>query len=132
MVNQSASGVVEQFIQRDARGVVDMKRTLKAFEEFVRAELKATEDIKPTILQELREYNRLGEGMLVAYTLHALHLPNNGENVKKIQIGIKELEAQGVIKYQTNDVGTRKGRNSGWMMVGAARTLPAPPLANVG
>lgn len=110
------AGVVSSFFQMAPNGTVDVKKTLKVFEESVRAHLKAQEDIKPAIVQELKERGRIGEMTLVTFTLHALKLPSTGENQERIKAAIKDMEATGTIVYQTNDSGTRRGRNAGWTL----------------
>lgn len=114
----SSSVSVQQFLAFAPNGSVDMKRTLKSFEDYVRAQLKAHEELKPTILSELQQYKRIGEQALVMFTLHALKLPTSSDNIDKIKAAIKSLEESGQIVYNTNESGTRKGKNAGWMLAG--------------
>src|ERR1700743_1643138 len=71
----SGTSIIAQFLQYTPAGQVDLRKTVKVFEDFVRAQLKAQEDIKPTIIEELRNYGRVGEMTLVTFALHALKLP---------------------------------------------------------
>lgn len=116
METTGTNSSVSQFFQYAQNGTVDIRKTVKAFEDAVKEQLKAQEAIKPTIVQELKEWKRLGEMTLVANTLHALHLPNTGGNVEKVRMALKDLESGGKITYQTNEAGSRKGRNAGWTL----------------
>ena len=113
------TSAVAQFLQYTPQGTVDLKKTMKFFEDHLRAALKAQEDIKPTILQLLKEYPKLGEGSLIAFTTYALKMPKSGETDEIIKSAIRDLEAANQIAYQTNDNGTRKGKNSGWKLATA-------------
>lgn len=122
MNNTISNSSVQQFLAFAPNGTVDMKKTLKAFEDHVRSALKAHEELKPTILNEVKEYKRIGEQALVMFTLHALKMPTSSENVDKIKAAIKDLEGAGQIVYNTNESGTRKGKNAGWMLASEAQS----------
>jgi len=107
---------VQGFFAFGPSGVVDVRKTVKNFEDALKAHLKAQEDLKPAILQELREYKRLGELKLINYTMHALRMPSTTESEERVKAAIKDLEADGTITYTVNESGTRKGKNAGWVL----------------
>lgn len=110
---------VAAFIVPGSKGEVDMKKTLGRFQSAVESYVKENAELKPTVLAELQQYNILGEGRLIQFTMHALKLPVNNESQERVKSAIKELESAGKIVYHTNDNGTRKGRGAGWAIAGA-------------
>ena len=110
----------QRFVQYDTKGAVDVKKSMKSFEEAFTSWVKEQSDIKPAILAELENYGKLGEGELIYYVTHALKLRPTKENVERVQSGLAELAKAGKISYKTNENGQRKGRGTGWQLKEAA------------
>lgn len=105
-----------QYLQYTPKGQVDLKATMKSIEENLRGVLAAHEALKPTIIAELKEYKRIGNANLCNYVLHTLKMHATGENVSRVELAIKDLEAAGAIVYQTSEGGAKKGRTAGWIL----------------
>lgn len=110
------NAVFQSFVVYMPNGAVDMKKSVKAFEENFTAWCKEQTDLKPAILQELTNYKRLGEGKLVNFTLHQLQLQPTKENVDRITNALQELQRAGKIHYKTTESGKRRGRGAGWVL----------------
>jgi len=110
----------QRYVVYDAKGGVDMKKSMKQFEEAFTEWVKEQSDLKPAILSELAEYKRLGEGKLISFVVHALKLQPTKENVERIQNALQELSRAGKIVYQTTESGKRRGRGAGWTLREAA------------
>lgn len=108
------NAVFQSFVVYAPNGTVDMKKSVRAFEENFTAWCKEQTDLKPAILQELTNYKRLGEGKLVNFTLHQLQ-PTK-ENVDRITNALQELQRAGKIHYKTTESGKRRGRGAGWVL----------------
>ncbi len=106
----------QKYVVYAPNGTVDMKKSLKSFEEDFVAWAKEQSDLKPAILQELQEYKRLGEGKLINFTLHQLRLQPTKENVDRITNALQELQRAGKIHYKTTESGKRRGRGAGWVI----------------
>ncbi len=106
----------QKFTVYAPNGSVDVRKSVKAYEEAFTAWIREQSDLKPAILQELQEYGRVGEGRLVNFTLHALKLMPNKENVERIQAALQELSRAGKIVYKETEGGKRRGRGAGWSL----------------
>lgn len=106
----------QQFTVYGANGSIDMRKSIKAYEEAFSAWIKEQSDLKPAILQEIQNYKRVGEGRLVNFTLHALRLMPTKENVERIQAALQELNRSGKIVYKETESGKRRGRGAGWSL----------------
>lgn len=112
---------IAAFIVSDTKsGGVDMKKTLARFQSTVESYVKENAELKPTILQELANYQILGESRLVQFTMHALQLPVSAESQERVKSAIKELEQAGRIVYNATENGQRRGRGAGWKLSSAA------------
>lgn len=110
----------QRYVVYDAKGTVDVRKSMKQFEEAFSEWVKEQSDLKPAILSELQEYKRLGEGKLISFVVHALKLQPTKENVERIQNALQELNRAGKIIYQTTESGKRRGRGAGWTLREAA------------
>jgi hypothetical protein len=111
----------QKYVVYGANGSVDVKKSVKSFEEDFNAWCREQGDLKPAILQELTNYKRLGEGKLTHFVLHQLKLEPTKENVDRIQNALQELQRAGKILYKTTESGKRRGRGAGWVIREDAR-----------
>jgi hypothetical protein len=115
----------QNYVVYAANGSVDVKKSLKKFEDDFNAWCKEQIELKPAILEELRTYKRLGEQKLVAFTMRSLSLQPNKENTDRIQNALQELQRAGQIMYKTTESGARRGRGAGWMLREDAKSARA-------
>lgn len=108
----------QKFTVYAPNGSVDVKKSVRSFEEAFVEWCKEQSDLKPAILNELQTFKRLGEGKLVHYVSHALQLQPTKENSDRIINALQELARAGKIVYKTTESGKRRGRGAGWMIVG--------------
>lgn len=106
----------QQYVVYAPNGTVDVRKSVKQFEESFTEWCKEQSDLKPAILTELQNYKRLGEGKLTSFVLHQLQLQPNKENTDRIQNALQELARAGKIVYKTTESGKRKGRGAGWVI----------------
>jgi hypothetical protein len=110
----------QKFVVYDAKGNVDVKKSVAFFQENFTEWLKSQGDLKPAIIAELQQYGQLGEGKLVNFTLHALRLQPSKDNVERITTALQELERAGKVVYKTTQEGTKRGRGTGWSLAEGA------------
>ncbi len=108
----------QKFVVTQANGSVDVKRSVKTFQDAFEDWLKEQGDIKPAILSELSDHERLGEGKLVSFVMHRLRLKPTKENEDRITAALNELSKSGRIAYKTTESGRRRGRGAGYVLVG--------------
>lgn len=106
----------QRFVVSAPNGSVDVKKSVKAFQDAFEDWIKEQGDIKPAILQELSEHDRLGEGKLVSFVTHRLRLKPNKENEERITSALAELAKSGRITYKTTEGGQRRGRGAGYIL----------------
>lgn len=117
------NAVFQSFVVYQPNGSIDMKKSVKKFEEDFTSWCKEQSDLKPAILQELTNYKRLGEGKLTNFVLHQLQLQPTKENNDRIQNALQELQRAGKIVYKTTESGKRRGRGAGWVLREDARAV---------
>ncbi len=105
-----------QFAQYDAKGSVDTKKSVKAFEEAFNTWLQEQAEIKPAVLAELAQHDRLGANNLFMFVAHRLSLKPTKETQDRISQAIDELVRAGKIKYMTGESGAKRGRNIGYVL----------------
>lgn len=106
----------QKYVVYATNGTVDVKKSVRSFEEAFTEWCKEQSDLKPAILQELQNYKRLGEGKLTNFVLHQLQLQPTKENTDRIQNALQELARAGKIVYKTTESGKRRGRGAGWII----------------
>jgi hypothetical protein len=117
------NAVFQSFVVHNPNGAVDIKKSVKSFEDSFTSWLKEQSDLKPAILEELKNYKRLGEGKLVAFTMRALQLQPTKENHDRIANALQDLQRSGKIVYKTTESGKRRGRGAGWVLREDARAV---------
>lgn len=105
-----------KFVVNAPNGAVDVKKSVKAFQDAFEEWLKEQGDIKPAILSELSDHDRLGEGKLVSFVMHRLRLKPTKENEDRITSALTELAKSGRITYKTTESGRRRGRGAGYVL----------------
>lgn len=110
----------QKFVVNAPNGSVDVKKSVKAFSDAFEEWLKEQGDIKPAILQELSDHERLGEGKLVSFVMHRLRLKPTKENEERITSALGELSKSGKISYKTTEGGMRRGRGAGYQLATGA------------
>lgn len=109
----------QSFVEYDGKGSLDIKKSVKAFEAAFNDWIKEQAEIKPAILAELKEHERLGEGKLSAFVMHRLHMKPTKENADRISASLDELLRGGKITYLTSEGGHKKGRGTGYVLAEA-------------
>lgn len=106
----------QKFVVNAPNGSVDVKKSVKAFQDAFEDWLKEQGDIKPAILSELADHDRLGEGKLVSFVMHRLSMKPTKENEDRITSALNELSKSGRITYKTTEGGQRRGRGAGYTL----------------
>jgi len=112
------NAVFQKFVVNAPNGTVDVKRSVKAFQDAFEDWLKEQNDIKPAIIQELTDHDKLGEGNLVTFVLHRLHMKPTKENEDRITSALEELQKSGRVRYMTTESGRKRGRGTGYILAG--------------
>ncbi len=107
---------MQQFVVNAPNGGVDLKKSIKAFSDAFEDWIKEQADIKPAILQELQDHDRLGEGKLVNFVMHRLRLKPTKENEDRITSALEDLARTNRIHYKTTESGRRRGRGAGYVL----------------
>lgn len=110
----------QSFVDYDAKGGLDIRKSVKAFEAAFTDWVKEQGEIKPAILSELQEHPRLGEGDLQMFVMHRLHMKPGKEAKDRIQQALVELTKSGKIVYHTTESGQRRGRGAGYILASNA------------
>jgi hypothetical protein len=119
-----------QFVVFAPNGTFDRKATLARFESSVIEYVKKSEEVKPIILSELRQWNgKLAEGTLVSFTLHSLKLQPNTENQDKVRKALEEMVAAGQLIHLSNKGQSGRGRGTGYALP-SAKTSGTPTPQN--
>lgn len=113
------SSLFQSFVVYDTKGNLDQRKSVKAFEEAFASWIEEQGEIKPAILLELQDNERLGEGKLVNFVIHRLRMKPTKENSDRVMQALTELSKSGKIVYQTTEGGQRKGRGAGYRLTSA-------------
>lgn len=118
-ISDIPSNFFQRFVEYDARGNLDPKKSVKAFEVQFGEWLKEQGEIKPAILAELEDHTQLGEGKLTNFVMHRLRMKPTKENADRIGQALEELQRSGKINYKTTESGQKKGRGTGFHLSGS-------------
>ncbi len=114
-------------------GKLDQKSTVSAFAKELADWADQANNIKPAILEVLKEVptKALGEGRLIDFVTFHLRMEPSKENREMIAAAIVELERAGRITYSQDEQGEKRsrGRGAGWSLAETPRTEVPPPAA---